>query len=102
MCGNCAALIALVLVLLWILWRRSERLEDIPVAAMTPEDIEKLRTYIERAVRTGQFYGDFRRMYPYTISPWQYFTMISYRKRGELDNAAVKSILAQSGEVVKE
>jgi hypothetical protein len=75
------------------LWSKQEHLEDIQI---NNDAIDKLRTYIERAVRNGTFYGDFRRMYPYTISPWQYFTMISYRKRGELDNAAVKKILTMS------
>jgi hypothetical protein len=98
MCGNCAVLIAICVVLVYLLWTKQEHLEDIPITDMTADDIDKLRTYIERAVRVGQFYGDFRRMYPYTISPWQYHTMIKYRKRGELDNEAVKKILSMSGD----
>ena len=94
MCPTQFALIIVCLVLLYMVLPKKERLENIPVAQMSPDDIDKLRTYIERAVRTGQFYGDFRRMYPYEITPWQYKEMISRRKRGELDNAAVSSVLA--------
>lgn len=100
MCSNCAVLLVICLVLVYLLWSKQEHLANIPIADMTADDIDKLRGYIERAVRTGQFYGDFRRMYPYEITPWQYFTMIKYRKRGKLDNDAVKKILHMSGEVV--
>ena len=71
-------------------------MENILYSQMTPADITKLRIYIERAVRIGQFYGDFRRIYRYAITPWQYRTMISYRMRGALDDAAVKAILQKN------
>lgn len=103
MCNNCVALgILLIVVLVWIFVRREhmETMEDIPISKMSADDIDKLRQYIERAVRVGQFYGDFRRMYPYEITPWQYNTMIAKRKLGQLDNETVKNILRQSGEQV--
>jgi hypothetical protein len=99
MCGIGYCLILVVILLIW--WYRSERvsvlenLTDIPIRQMTATDITNLRTYIEKAVRLGQFYGDFRRMYPYPITPWQYNTMIASRKLGELDDAKVKNILSQ-------
>jgi hypothetical protein len=100
MCSARAVLVVLLIVMLWLLATRSEHIENIPINKMTDTDIDKLRLSIERAARVGQFYGDYRRMYPYIVTPWQYFTMIAYRKRGELDNTAVKDILKQSGEVV--
>ncbi len=95
---NSAVLISIILILLFLLYvnQPSECMQNIPLSKMTEDDIDKLREFMEKAVRTGQFYGDFRRMYPYEITPWQYNTMISKRRLGELDSTAIKNILQQA------
>jgi len=95
MCINRAILVSIILILLFLLYTRQpqEHIQNIPIAKITDDDINKLRLFIEKAVQTGQFYGDFRRMYPYEITPWQYNAMIAKRRLGELDSLTIKSIL---------
>src|SRR4051812_33313333 len=96
MCSTCLGL-TVVIVCLVIWWSNREHLEDTPISRMTAADIDALRQQIEKAVRIGQFYSDFRRMYPYPISTWTYNQMVIAHKRGLLTNAMVKSILKESG-----
>ena len=97
--------IVLILILTIVYFYRSfkntEYMDDIPINTMNDADIDKLRSYIEHAVRINQQYGDFRRQYPYSVSTWQFFKMIATRKRGELTNASLKDILIQSGAMAK-
>jgi hypothetical protein len=95
MCINSAVLVSIILVLLFLLYTRQprEHMQNIPISKMTDDDIDKLRQFMENAVRRGQFYGDFRRMYPYEITPWQYNAMTLKRRLGELDILAIKNIL---------
>lgn len=90
----------ILLIMFVFYWFKQEHLSDIPLSQMTDIDIDKLRTYIETAVRMNTQFGDFRRMYPYTITPWQYSRMTAMRKRGELTNAAIKTIFINSGETL--
>jgi hypothetical protein len=74
-----------------------ERIMAMPViepSDMTDQDYTNLIQRIERAIATKQLYGDFRHMYPYDVTTWQYFKLISLRKKGKLTIPVVKQVLS--------
>jgi hypothetical protein len=79
---------------------KGEGLSDIKPKDMSISDLNMLITAIERSIATKQLYGDFRHMYPYDLSPWQFFKLISLRKKGKLTIPVVQHVLGTDGAVI--
>jgi len=60
---------------------------------MSEDDISNLIRVIESATRTKQLYGNFRDMYPYDITPWQFSKLRILYKKGKLTTENVKIVL---------
>lgn len=90
----------LILLILVIYFIYSSKKEFMLPKDMSDTDINAMIAAIERSIATKQLFGDFRRMYPYELTPWQFFKLINLRKKGKLTIPVVKHILGTTGTVL--